>query len=78
MGWFSWLLYAEHYLRPELPCVTRHTGILLAGVIVEEINHILLSIRCRILQNCRIVWGAEFIATNHTFVVDRIKIHAEF
>ena len=44
------------------------------GVVAKEIDHILVSTRWRILQNCRVYRSAEFFATDHRLVVATLKI----
>ena len=46
-----------------------------AGGVVKEIDHILVSTRWRILQNCRVFRSAEFFATDHRLVIATLKIH---
>ena len=46
-----------------------------AGGVAKEIDHILVSTRWRILQNCRVYRSAEFFATDHRLVVATLKIH---
>ena len=46
-----------------------------AGGVAKEIDHILVSTRWRILQNCRVYRSAEFFATDHRLVVATLQIH---
>ena len=46
-----------------------------AGGVAKEIDHILVSTRWRVLQNCRIFRSAEFLATDHRLVVATLKLH---
>lgn len=46
-----------------------------AGGVAKEIDHILVSTRWRILQNCRVFRSAEFFATDHRLVVATLRIH---
>ncbi len=46
-----------------------------AGGVAKEIDHILVSTRWRILQNCRVYRSAEFFATDHRLVVAKLRIH---
>ena len=46
-----------------------------AGGVAKEIDHILVSTRWRILQNCRVFRSAEFFATDHRLVVASLKLH---
>ena len=46
-----------------------------AGGVAKEIDHILVSTRWRILQNCRAYRSAEFFATDHRLVVAKLRIH---
>ena len=62
------------YQRPELHRWTWSSN---TGEVAKEIDHILVSTRWRILQNCRVFWSSEFFATDHRFVVATLKIHAE-
>ena len=45
-----------------------------AGGVAKEIDHILVSTRWRILQNCRVYRSAEFFATDHRLVVATLRI----
>ena len=44
---------------------------------MNEINHILASIRWKILQNCRVFRSAEFFVTDHRFLVATFKLHVK-
>ncbi|KAG0728289.1 Craniofacial development protein 2 [Chionoecetes opilio] len=54
------------YQRPELHRWTWYSN---AGGVAKEIDHILVSTRWRILQNCRVYRSAEFFGTDHRLVV---------
>ncbi|KAG0725429.1 Craniofacial development protein 2 [Chionoecetes opilio] len=54
------------YQRPELHRWTWYSN---AGGVANEIDHILVSTRWRILQNCRVYRSAEFFGTDHRLVV---------
>ncbi|XP_069989708.1 uncharacterized protein [Penaeus vannamei] len=41
----------------------------------KEIDHILVSTRWRILQNCRVFKSAEFCGTDHRLVVATLRVH---
>ncbi|MFV0265489.1 MAG: endonuclease/exonuclease/phosphatase family protein, partial [Kluyvera sp.] len=60
------------YQRPELHRWTWYSN---AGEVAKEIDHILVSTRWRILQNCRVFRSAEFFATDHRLVVATLKLH---
>ena len=45
--------------------------------VAKEIDHILVSTRWRILQNCRVFRSAEFFGTDHRFVVASLKLHVK-
>ena len=60
------------YQRPELHRWTWYSN---AGGVAKEIDHILVSTRWRILQNCRVFRSAEFFATDHRLVVATLKLH---
>ena len=44
------------------------------GNAMKEIDHILVSTRWRILQNCRVYRSAEFFSTDHRLVVATLKL----
>ena len=46
-----------------------------AGGVAKEIDHILVSTRWRILQNCRVYRSAEFFATDHRLLIATLRIH---
>ena len=48
-----------------------------AGGAAKEIDHILVSTRWKILQNCRVYRSAEFFATDHRLVVATFKLHVK-
>ncbi|KAG0723422.1 Transposon TX1 uncharacterized protein [Chionoecetes opilio] len=60
------------YQRPELHRWTWYSN---AGGVAKEIDHILVSTRWRILQNCRVYRSAEFFGTDHRLVVATLKLH---
>ena len=60
------------YQRPELHRWTWYSN---AGGVAKEIDHILVSTRWRILQNCRVFRSAEFFGTDHRLVVATLKLH---
>ena len=60
------------YQRPALHCWTWYSN---AGGVAKEIDHILVSTRWKILQNCRVFRSAEFFATDHRLVVVSLKLH---
>ena len=60
------------YQRPELHRWTWYSN---AGGVAKEIDHILVSTRWRILQNCRVFRSAEFFATDHRLVIATLKLH---
>ncbi|KAG0710377.1 Craniofacial development protein 2 [Chionoecetes opilio] len=62
------------YQRPELHRWTWYSN---AGGVAKEIDHILVSTRWRILQNCRVYRSAEFFGTDHRFVVATLKLHVK-
>ena len=62
------------YQRPELHRWTWYSN---AGGVAKEIDHILVSTRWRILQNCRVFRSAEFFATDHRLVVATLKLHVK-
>ena len=45
------------------------------GGVAKEIDHILVSTRWKLLQNCRVYRSAEFFTTDHRLVVATLKIH---
>ncbi|KAG0712637.1 Adapter molecule Crk [Chionoecetes opilio] len=61
--------------RPELHRWTWYSN---AGGVAKEIDHILVSTRWRILQNCRVYRSAEFFGTDHRLVVATLKLHVKF
>ena len=42
---------------------------------MKEIDHILISNRWKIIQNCKVFRSAEFFATDHRLVVASLKLH---
>ena len=60
------------YQRPDLHRWTWYSD---AGNAVKEIDHILISTRWRILQNCRVFRSAEFCGTDHRLVVATLRVH---
>ncbi|KAG0727408.1 Craniofacial development protein 2 [Chionoecetes opilio] len=62
------------YQRPELHRWTWYSN---AGGVAKEIDHILVSTRWRILQNCRVYWSAEFFGTDHRLVAATLKLHVK-
>lgn len=62
------------YQRPELHRWTWYSN---AGGVAKEIDHILVSTRWRILQNCRVFRSAEFFATDHRLVVASLRLHVK-
>lgn len=46
-----------------------------AGTVAKEINHIFVSTRWRILQNCKVYWTAEFCGTDLRLVVAILRLH---
>ncbi|KAG0712588.1 Craniofacial development protein 2 [Chionoecetes opilio] len=62
------------YQRPELHRWTWYSN---AGGVTKEIDHILVSTRWRILQNCRVYRSAEFFGTDHRLVVTTLKLHVK-
>ncbi|KAG0713084.1 Ubiquitin conjugation factor E4 B [Chionoecetes opilio] len=62
------------YQRPELHRWTWYSN---AGGVAKEIDHILVSTRWRILQNCRVYQSAEFFAADHRLVVATLKLHVK-
>ncbi|KAG0715745.1 hypothetical protein GWK47_000119 [Chionoecetes opilio] len=63
-----------HDIRPELHRWTWYSN---AGGKAKEIDHILISTRWRILQNCRVYRSAEFFATDHRLVVATLKLYVK-
>ena len=59
------------YQRPELHRWTWYSN---TGRARKEIDHILISTRWRLLQNCRVFRSAEFFATDHRLVVATLKL----
>ncbi|XP_069972971.1 uncharacterized protein [Penaeus vannamei] len=53
----------------------RWTWCNVAGNAVKEIDHILVSTRWRILQNCRVYRSAKFYGTGHRLVVATLQVH---
>ncbi|XP_069998879.1 uncharacterized protein [Penaeus vannamei] len=45
------------------------------GNAAKEIDLILVSTRWRILQNCRVCRSAKFCGTDHSLVVDTLRVH---
>ncbi len=45
------------------------------GIVCKDIDHILISTRWRLLQNCREFRSAEFLATDYRLVVATLKLH---
>ncbi|KAG0726185.1 LINE-1 retrotransposable element ORF2 protein [Chionoecetes opilio] len=62
------------YQRSELHRWTWYSN---AGGVAKEIDHILVSTRWRILQNCRVYRSAEFFGTDHRLVVATLKLHVK-
>ena len=60
------------YQRPDLHRFTWYSD---AGNAIKEIDHILVSTRWRILQNCRVFRSAEFCRTDHRLVVATLRVH---
>ena len=58
--------------RPDLHRWTWYSN---AGNAAKEIDHILISTRWRILQNCRVYRSAEFCGTDHRLVVATLRVH---
>ena len=59
------------FQRPDLHRWTFYSN---AGGAGREIDHILVSTRWRVLQNCRVYRSAEFFATDHRLVVATLKL----
>ena len=59
------------FQRPDLHRWTWYSN---TGGVVKEIDHILVSTRWRILQNCRVFRSAEFFATDHRLVVATLRL----
>ena len=59
-------------LRPMLHRWTWYSN---AGGVAKEIDHMLVSTRWRIIQNCRVFRNAEFFATDHRVVTASLKLH---
>ena len=59
------------FQRPDLHRWTWYSN---AGNAMKEIDHILVSTRWRILQNCRVYRSAEFFSTDHRLVVATLKL----
>ncbi|KAG0713853.1 hypothetical protein GWK47_015271 [Chionoecetes opilio] len=66
--------FGSWYQRPELHRWTWYSN---AGGVAKEIDHILVSTRWRILQNCRVYRSAEFFGTDHRLVVATLKLHVK-
>ncbi|KAG0728675.1 Craniofacial development protein 2 [Chionoecetes opilio] len=62
------------YHRPELHRWTWYSN---ARGVAKKIDHVLVSIRWRILQNCRVYRSAEFFGTDHRLVVATFKLHVK-
>ncbi|KAG0725368.1 Craniofacial development protein 2 [Chionoecetes opilio] len=62
------------YQRPELHRWTWYSN---AGGVAKEIDHVLVSTRSRILQNCRVYRSAEVFGTDHRLVVATLKLHVK-
>ena len=45
------------------------------GTVAKEIDHILVSTRWRILQNCRVYRSADFCGTDHRLLVATLRVH---
>ena len=60
------------YQRPDPHRWTWYSD---AGNAAKEIDHILVSTRWRILQNCRVYRSAEFCGTDHRLVVATLRVH---
>ncbi|XP_045121817.1 uncharacterized protein LOC123510602 [Portunus trituberculatus] len=61
----------------QRPVLKRWTWYSITGGVAKEIDHILISTRCRILQNCIVVQSAEFFATDHRLVLVTLKLHVK-
>ncbi|KAG0714738.1 hypothetical protein GWK47_013555 [Chionoecetes opilio] len=66
--------FGSWYQRPELHRWTWYSN---AGGVAKEIDHILVSTRWRILQNCRAYRSAEFFGTDLRLVVATLKLHVK-
>ncbi|KAG0727553.1 Craniofacial development protein 2 [Chionoecetes opilio] len=62
------------YQRPELHRWTWYSN---AGGVAKEIDHVLVSTRWRILQNCRVYRSAAFFGTDHILAVATLKLHVK-
>ncbi|KAG0716589.1 DNA repair protein RAD50 [Chionoecetes opilio] len=71
------LLYLYPLHCPSRPELHRWTWYSNAGGVAKEIDHILVSTRWRILQNCRVYRSAEFFGTDHRLVVATLKLHVK-
>ena len=60
------------YQRPALHRWTWYSN---AGGVAKEIDHILVSTRWRIPQNCRVFRSAELFATDQRLAVASLKLH---
>ena len=59
------------YQRPDPHRWTWYSDV---GNAVKEIDHILVSTRWRILQNCRVYRSAEFCGADHRLVVATLRV----
>ncbi|XP_069992327.1 craniofacial development protein 2-like [Penaeus vannamei] len=46
------------------------------GIVAKDIDHILVSTRWRILQNCKVYRSVEFCGTDHELVVATLRVHS--
>lgn len=46
--------------------------------VAKESDHILVSTRWKILQNCWVYHNAEVFATDHRFVIGTLRLHIRF
>ncbi|KAG0728627.1 Craniofacial development protein 2 [Chionoecetes opilio] len=68
------IIVCSWYQRPELHRWTWYNN---DGGAAKEIDHILVSTHWRILQNCSVYWGAEFLASDDRLVVATLKLHVK-
>ena len=60
------------FQRPRAHCWTWYSN---AGGLAKEIDHVLVDVRWRIIQKCRVYQSAPFLNTDHRLVVATLKLH---
>ena len=61
----------SRFQRPQAHNWTWYSN---AGDVAKDIDHVLVDGRWRMIQNCRVYQSAQFLNTDHRFVVTTLKL----